>query len=275
MVTLCVEMMTGSHDELMKTFTQLGKAHSRIGIYAHQYGAFVEVLLQTLDEVLGPEQFPAKVRHSWEKALSRVLEILVPVAVEDKMVRRFPSSQTETVSDDMHTRHNRHRQGRPGDDDNDSDNNDDNDHYYESKRNDHEEGRDLREAIVKRTADDSDGRQQPASTRGDRNSVSSVVSPDASIHVAFFTDGIKSVSDKLNTFKRAASVNFGALATDSPLSTALSRNNGTPDAVIADGPGAALRGRGIMSDEEWGSTTSYYATTGMLQQSTGQPLYFK
>ena len=263
MVTLCIEMMTGSHDELMKTFTQLGKAHSRIGIYAHQYGVFVEVLLRTLDEVLGPEQFPVKVRHSWEKALSRVLEILVPVAVEDNMVvMKYPQ---EVIRDDsMHTRHGHLRQ-----DDNDADDTGNDDNHYNESKNDRKVGG----ATIRRTTDSDE--HQHATTGRDRNSVSSVVSPSASIHVAFFTDGIKSVSDKLNPFKRAASANFGALATDSPLSTALSRNNGTPDAVVAEGPGGALRGRGIMSDEEWGSTTSYYVKTGMLQQSSGQPLYFK
>jgi hypothetical protein len=87
MMTLCIDLMEKDRKNLINTLTSLAHSHSAMGVLAHQYGTFTTVLLATLEEVLGPTAFYAEIKSSWEKAFSRLLEVLVPVAIHDGMIR--------------------------------------------------------------------------------------------------------------------------------------------------------------------------------------------
>jgi hypothetical protein len=83
LTALCLDLMIRDQSVLIKTLSSMAIAHNKMGIVAHQYGIFCEVLIATMEETLGVEDFNSDVKYCWEKALSRMLEVIVPLAIKD------------------------------------------------------------------------------------------------------------------------------------------------------------------------------------------------
>ena len=98
MITLLIQLMDKTPEELYMRLTILAKMHSSIGVLANQYSTMMETVLWTLKLVLG-DAFDTYTKVAWIKCISIILEVLVPVHItEEKKQRRF-AAKVETCSD--------------------------------------------------------------------------------------------------------------------------------------------------------------------------------
>lgn len=81
MLSFAVSELNEDETKFNKTFHNLANCHNRIGVKACEYGIFGEVLFWALKKTLGPEIYTAAVHGAWIKIYSKMLTVIIPVAV--------------------------------------------------------------------------------------------------------------------------------------------------------------------------------------------------
>mmetsp|Transcript_3085 Transcript_3085/g.2065 ORF Transcript_3085/g.2065 Transcript_3085/m.2065 type:complete len:265 (+) Transcript_3085:38-832(+) len=86
-------------------FVTLAKTHNRMGIRAVEYGVFGECLFWVLRLTLGAEIYDAQTNLGWVKIYSRILGVIIPIAVryeldnksaiQEKSTKRFQNMTSE------------------------------------------------------------------------------------------------------------------------------------------------------------------------------------
>jgi hemoglobin-like flavoprotein len=80
MVSLTLSQL-GDQTQFAKTMKELTIRHSEKGVKAIEYGVVGDVLFWCIKTCIGPEAFTAAVELSWVKIYSKMLQVIVPVAV--------------------------------------------------------------------------------------------------------------------------------------------------------------------------------------------------
>lgn len=80
MITLSLSELTDP-SKFENILVRLAEVHNHRGVKAVEYGIVGEVLLWALRRCLGPDAFTSEVHVAWLKIYSRMLRIMVPVAV--------------------------------------------------------------------------------------------------------------------------------------------------------------------------------------------------
>lgn len=84
-------------EKLIPALEDLAKRHAKYGVVASQYGTVGEVLLWSLELVLGTD-FTAAHKHAWLKIYCLMLKYIIPVAVEEeRRILQKPSEDEHNV----------------------------------------------------------------------------------------------------------------------------------------------------------------------------------
>lgn len=83
--------------KLIPALEDLAKRHAKYGVVASQYGTVGEVLLWSLELVLGSD-FTAAHKNAWLKIYCYMLKVIIPVAVEEeRRILQKPSEEEHNV----------------------------------------------------------------------------------------------------------------------------------------------------------------------------------
>ena len=83
--------------KLIPALEDLAKRHAKYGVVASQYGTVGEVLLWSLELVLGSD-FTAAHKNAWLKIYCYMLKVIIPVAIEEeRRILQKPSEEEHNV----------------------------------------------------------------------------------------------------------------------------------------------------------------------------------
>jgi len=85
------------NEKFDQILVRLAKSHSDKGVKAVEYGIIGSVLFWTLEHTLGPSIYDADTHLAWTKTFSRMLSVMVPVAVSHELDSGL--AQTERLQD--------------------------------------------------------------------------------------------------------------------------------------------------------------------------------
>lgn len=88
-------------DKFHKTLVNLTNLHNKIGVVAYEYGISGEILLFTLKKVLG-DAFTPLAHRAWIKIYSRILDHIVPNAVEFEINNKKEFSSIQETRAHLH-----------------------------------------------------------------------------------------------------------------------------------------------------------------------------
>ena len=85
MISLLISLVETDLETLQDKLTSLARMHAAIGVLSNQYATMMDVLIWSLAHCLGAKVFTKELRGAWQKCLSRVLQVLVPVHVQEEL----------------------------------------------------------------------------------------------------------------------------------------------------------------------------------------------
>lgn len=80
MISLCLSEIEES-EKFNATLVKLTDVHNTRGVKSIEYGVVGEVMFYTMRVVIGEESYDSATHHAWIRIFSRMLSIMVPVAV--------------------------------------------------------------------------------------------------------------------------------------------------------------------------------------------------
>mmetsp|Transcript_16243 Transcript_16243/g.17595 ORF Transcript_16243/g.17595 Transcript_16243/m.17595 type:complete len:253 (-) Transcript_16243:868-1626(-) len=97
MITFIIrEVEIGTEDgKITKTLTVVANSHNRMGIRAHEYGTFGEVLFWAIRLSLGPQVYTTQVHRAWIKFYSKILAVVLPLVVKYEIEHKGEIKQSE------------------------------------------------------------------------------------------------------------------------------------------------------------------------------------
>lgn len=85
-------------DAVLDLLRPLGQRHAKLGLQPKHYAIFGEILIDMLEEALGPSVFNAFVRESWEIGYARVSKIMIRSTYHDERNRLIAQQLTQQVT---------------------------------------------------------------------------------------------------------------------------------------------------------------------------------
>lgn len=84
MISYLIRLMDDNTALLKEKLKELARLHGDLGVQADHYSIMMEVLMFSLEHVLG-SLFDPETKISWAKNLSRVLEVLIPAHLTEEV----------------------------------------------------------------------------------------------------------------------------------------------------------------------------------------------
>ena len=81
MIGVALSLVKTDVNTLVGALQGLARGHASKGVKSTQYGTVGEVLLYTLEKVLGSDAFDSATKHSWVVIYSLMMSVIIPVAL--------------------------------------------------------------------------------------------------------------------------------------------------------------------------------------------------
>lgn len=89
MLDFLITNMKNNKDELVVILRYMVTVHTKLGIKPNQYCIMMSNLFYTLTSVLKHDVYDSKIDHSWKRVISKLLSILLPMAVYEDLKHRY------------------------------------------------------------------------------------------------------------------------------------------------------------------------------------------